>query len=87
MPSWTTPATPGISVVDWCELSMWQLLVPMTMTRSPAWRRPAPGTPAWASMIAALTGGPGQAQRRGRAARVARGAARGEERPGILRAT
>ena len=39
-------------------LSMWQLLVPMTMTMLSASATPAPGTPACASMIAALTGMP-----------------------------
>ena len=45
---------------DFCPaLSMWQLLVPITMTIVPGSATPAPGTPAWASMIAALTGIPG----------------------------
>jgi len=38
---------------------MWQELVPMTMTMVEGEATAAPGTPLWASMMAAETGMPG----------------------------
>jgi hypothetical protein len=43
---------------------MWQLLVPITITSVPGSAAPAPGTPAWASIVAALTGIPAGKPRR-----------------------
>ena len=57
MPPSTTPATPG-TARSTVALSMWQLLVPITITSVPGSAAPAPGTPACASIVAALTGIP-----------------------------
>ena len=82
------PATPG---TDWptAEFSMWQLLVPMTMTSVSGSAAPAPGTPACASMIAALTGVPARSPKRFASAAVSPPAHSpgARKRPGIFSAT
>src|SRR5262245_53043860 len=63
MPSLTTPATPG-TYRSSAALSMWQALVPITITSTPGPAAPTPGTPACASITAALTGVPSGRLRR-----------------------
>ena len=66
-------------------LSMWQLLVPITITSVPGSAAPAPGTPAWASMMAALTGVPAAGRAFGhRGGQFARRLARREQSAGHL---